>query len=158
MFARLVKLQLRLLPAFDAAQREALTLPADVFAHGSIMASMGDTERQAVFALRGPPNSRRACQSDQPLRLRLFFARNLYVEASFQTPPTRKGDDVIASCSVEVFKDGQRTLSGPWEGALKVWRPDGKVMSIMVEVRDLNVMLDGADLTVALEDTWILLA
>ncbi len=50
-----------------------------------------------VNSLRGPLNSRRACQRDQPLRLQLYFGPKLYVEASFTTPPSRKGDELFTT-------------------------------------------------------------
>lgn len=145
MFARLVKLQLALIPPLDPRAAGTLTLPQKVITHGEVKASMGDVERPAVFALYSGPSS---------LVLRLYLATTLYVEATLSPTPRRSGDDVLVAASVRVFRNNTEILSGPWEGVLKVWRPDGRIMSVCMEVRDLNVMLDGAAFQEVIEAHW----
>lgn len=145
MFARLVKLQLGLLKPLDPTEVATLTLPQRVITSGEIKASMGDLERPALFALYAGGSG---------LILRLYLATSLYVEATLDTHPRRRGDDIEIGARARVFKNNTEILSGPWDGTLKVWRPGDRIMSICMEVRDLNVVLDGVAFQEVIEANW----
>lgn len=142
MFARLVRLQLGMIPGFTAASRGTVTLPQQLRAHGDVETRMGETDRAGVFAI----------YDNLGLHLRIYFAPNLYVNLRPDQKPEAKGDDVCVSVAAHVFKDGAEIMHGPWAGMLRAWRPDAQTKMVLVEVRDLNVELRGGpDFVGALE-------